>query len=141
MIKIKIKKLHPDAKIPNYANSTDAGMDIYSIEDVVIEPNHRTLVKTGISIELPHGYVSLVWDKSGIAKNGLTKIGGVIDADYRGEYKIMLHNISSKPYKIERGQKIAQILIQKIEQPKIEVVENLSNTKRGKGGFGSSGLK
>lgn len=132
--------MHPEAKIPNYANSTDAGMDIYSIEDLTILPNHRALVKTGISIELPHGYVALIWDKSGIAKSGLRKIGGVIDADYRGEYKIMLHNISSKSYKIEKGQKISQILIQPVIHANIEEVESLDKTKRGEGGFGSSGL-
>jgi len=139
-MKLKIKKLHPDAKIPSYANKTDAGMDIYSIEDVIILPNTRTLVKTGISMEFEKGYVALVWDKSGIAKNGLTKIGGVIDSGYRGEYKIMLLNISSKPYKIVKGQKIAQILIQKVFQPEIELVEELSSSDRGEGGFGSTGL-
>jgi len=139
-MKLKIKKLHPDAKIPSYANKTDAGMDIYSIEDVIILPNTRTLVKTGISMEFEKGYVALVWDKSGIAKNGLTKIGGVIDSGYRGEYKIMLLNISSKPYKITKGQKIAQILMQKVFQPEIELVEELSDSDRGEGGFGSTGL-
>jgi dUTP pyrophosphatase len=140
MIKLKIKKLHPDAKVPKFANKTDAGMDLYSIEDIIILPNHRTLVKTGLSMEFPEGYVALVWDKSGVAKNGLTKIGGVIDAGYRGEYKIMLHNISSKSYEIKKGQKIAQILIQPIIQPQIEVVEELSDSERGDGGFGSTGL-
>lgn len=139
-MKLKIKKLHPDAKAPTYANKTDAGMDMYSVEDIVILPNHRALVKTGLAMEFPKGYVALVWDKSGVAKNGLTKVGGVIDSGYRGEYKIMLHNISSKPYVIKKGQKIAQILIQKVFQPEIEVVEDLSDSSRGKGGFGSTGL-
>ncbi len=140
MLKIKIKKLNSDAKIPTYANLGDAGMDIYSCEDLVIKPKHRALVKTGISMEFPKGYVALVWDKSGIAKKGLIKIGGVIDPTYRGEYMIMMHNISSKDYIVKKGEKIAQILIQKVEVSKIEEVKELSDSKRGAGSFGSSGL-
>lgn len=141
MVKIKVKKLTDSAKLPSYAHAGDAGMDIFSDEEVLILPNRRTLVKTGISIELPKGYVALVWDKSGVAKNGLTKIGGVIDSGYRGEYKIMLFNISSSTYKIIKGQKIAQILIQKVEEPQIEEVKEISKSTRGSSGFGSTGLK
>lgn len=140
MVKLKIKKFHEDAKVPSFANDTDAGMDIYSIEDITILPNHRTLVRTGLGMEFPKGYAALVWDKGGIAKNGVTTLAGVGDAGYRGEYKIVLYNLSSKPYKIKKGQKIAQILIQKIFQPEIELVEEMSDSKRGLGGFGSSGL-
>lgn len=140
-MKIKVRKLVSHAKLPNYANEGDAGMDIYSSENIEIKPNHRALVKTGISMSFPRGYVALVWDKSGIAKNGLTKIGGVIDADYRGEYKIMIHNISSKPYNVQQGQKIAQILVQPVVRPRIEEVDNLDETRRGQSGFGSTGLK
>ncbi|NCN87217.1 dUTP diphosphatase [archaeon] len=140
MVKIKIKKLHPDAKIPTYANPGDAGMDIYSNEDLTIKPNHRALVKTGISLEFPKEYVALIWDKSGIAKNGVTTLSGVGDSGYRGEYKVVLLNIGSKPYEIKKGQKIAQILIQPIIHPEIEEVKTLSKSKRGTGGFGSSGL-
>jgi dUTP pyrophosphatase len=141
MVKVKVKRLTNSAKLPIYAHPGDAGMDIFSDEKLVIKPSHRILVKTGISIEFPKGYVALVWDKSGIAKKGLTKIGGVIDSGYRGEYKIMLHNISSKNYEIVKGQKIAQILIQKIEEPEIIEVKELESSDRGKSGFGSTGLK
>lgn len=141
MVKIKVKKITPSAKIPKSPRRGDAGIDIFSDENLIIKPNHRALVKTGISIEFPEGYVALVWDKSGIAKNGLAKIGGVIDSTYRGEYKIMLHNISSKDYEIKTGEKIAQILIQPVINPVIQEVEELSDSIRGDGGFGSTGLK
>lgn len=140
-MKIKIKKLHPNAIIPKYAHIGDAGMDLFSIEDLILKPKHRVLVKTGLSIELPKGYVALIWDKSGIAKDGITTLAGVGDAGYRGEYKIVLINLSSKDYKIKKGQKIAQVLIQKIENPEIEEVNELSKTERGAGGFGSTGIK
>jgi dUTP pyrophosphatase len=141
MVELKIKKLHKDAIIPKYAHDTDAGLDLYSVENLTIKPKHRVIVKTGISIELPKGYAALVWDKSGIAKKGVTTLAGVCDAGYRGEYKIVLLNVGSKDYKINKGEKIAQILIQKVEQPKIIEVTELTDSQRGKDGFGSTGLK
>jgi dUTP pyrophosphatase len=140
MLKIKVKKLVSNAIIPNYAHNTDAGMDIYSCENLIIKPKHRTIVKTGISMEFPENYVALVWDKSGLAAKGITSIAGVIDSGYRGEYKIILLNIGSKNYKIKKGQKIAQILIQPIVQGEIEEVKELNESSRGEKGFGSSGL-
>lgn len=141
IMKIKIKKLNEDAIIPHYVHEGDAGMDIYSVEDVVIESKKRVVVSTGISIELPRGYVSLIWDKSGLAaKHGIKTMAGVCDAGYRGEYKIVLLNTSEESYEIKKGDKIAQILIQKIENPEIEKVKELEETKRGEGGFGSTGI-
>lgn len=139
-MKIKIKKLNSEAKLPRYAHKEDAGMDLFSIQDLILKPKHRAVVKTGISIELPKGYVSLVWDKSGIASKGIKTMGGVIDSGYRGEYKVVLVNLSSENFEIKKGQKIAQVLIQKVENPKIEVVENLSESSRAEGGFGSTGV-
>lgn len=140
-MKIKIKKLSENAIIPKYAHCGDAGMDIFSIENVIVPAGERVLVSTGISIELPAGYVSLIWDKSGIAvKSGVTTLAGVIDANYRGEYKIVLFNTSNEDYDIETGHKIAQILIQKIECPEIEIVDSLEESSRMDGGFGSTGL-
>jgi len=140
-VKIKIKKLHPDAIIPSYAHSGDAGMDIFSCEDAVIKSNQRALISTGLAIELPEGYVSLIWDKSGIAsKFGITKMAGVIEHTYRGEYKILLLNTSDKEYIIKKGEKIAQLLIQPIITAEIEEVNELSESKRGTNGFGSTGL-
>jgi len=140
-IKIKIKKINPEAIIPHYSHEGDAGMDIYSCEDVVIKANQRALVSTGLAIELPEGYVSLIWDKSGIAsKFGITKMAGVIEHTYRGEYKILLFNTSNQDYIIKKGQKIAQLLVQPIITAEVEEAQELSETSRGEGGFGSTGL-
>jgi dUTP pyrophosphatase len=103
-------------------------------------PGEYKAIPTGISIEIPDGYVSLVWDKSGLAiKNGLKTLGGVIDAGYRGEYMIGMINLGSAPYTFEKGHKVAQILIQKIEQVQFDYVDELSETDRGESGFGASG--
>lgn len=139
-MKIKIRKLHPDAVIPKYACEGDAGMDLYSIENLTLKSKHRVKIKTGISIELPLGYVSLIWDKSGIASQGIKTMGGVLDSGYRGEYIVVLVNLSSVDFEIKKGQKIAQLLIQKVENPNIEIVDELSPTERGEGGFGSTGI-
>jgi len=139
-MEIKIKKLHPDAIIPRYAHHGDAGMDLFSVEDVVIKAGERAIVKTGISIEFEEGYVALVWDKSGLAgKSGIKTMAGVLDSEYRGEYLIVLFNTSKEDFEIKKGNKIAQLLIQKVERAEIEEVENLSETKRGGGSFGSTG--
>ncbi len=141
MVKLKIKKLNAEAKLPSYAHEGDAGLDLFSNEeDFILKPNYRKLIGTGISIELPPGFVSLIWDKSGVASNGIKTMGGVIEHTYRGEYKVILVNLSSKDYEIKKGQKIAQLLIQKIETAEIEETENLSDSVRGKKAFGSSGL-
>jgi dUTP pyrophosphatase len=137
---IKVKKLHPDAIIPNIAHEGDAGADLFAVESVTLNPGERAQVSTGLSLELPLGFVSLIWDKSGIShKEGIKTLGGVIDCGYRGEYKIGVVNLSEKPYTFEKGHKIAQLLIQRVESPIFEEVEELSDTSRGGGGFGSTG--
>ena len=137
---LKIKKLDPDAIIPQYAHTDDAGMDFYAIETIALKPGERIGVSTGLAIEIPEGYVGLVWDKSGISINdGIKTLGGVIDAGYRGEIKIGIINLSSTDYVLKKGHKIAQILIQKVEQPDIIEVRELSDSERGKNGFGSTG--
>ncbi|MBU0893950.1 MAG: dUTP diphosphatase [Nanoarchaeota archaeon] len=142
MVILKVKKLHPDAIIPSYAHEGDAGLDLFSCEETEILPGEKKLISIGLSIELPKGYVSLVWDKSGIASNfGITTMAGVIDYTYRGEYKILLFNTTKESFKIHKKQKIAQLLIQPIETAEIQEVNELSETQRGKGGFGSTGLK
>lgn len=142
MIKlIKVKKLSEDAILPKYAKADDAGMDFYSNQDTQILPNERKLINTGISIAIPKGYVGLIWDKSGIAtKHGVKTMAGVIDSGYRGEIKILFHNLSNETYLIEKNKKIAQMLIQPVEQREIVEVEELDNTDRGTGGFGSTGI-
>lgn len=139
-MQIRIKKLDPGLPDLHYAKSGDAGFDLYARERTVLAPGAQTAVPTGVCIELPAGYVSLVWDKSGLAiKNGLKVMGGVIDAEYRGEYMVGMINLSNREYVFEKGDKVAQVLIQKVEQAQFEVVDELSETERGTSGFGSSG--
>lgn len=141
-MKLKIKKLDPEARIPECAIGGDAAMDLYSIEDMIVKSGDLIPCKTGIAMAIPEGYAGLIWDKSGIAlKNGIKTMGGVIDSNYRGEVAVIMKNLSEKDYEISRGDKIAQILIQKVECPMIEEVEELNDTERGKGGFGSTGIR
>ena len=139
-MKLAIKKIQPDAILPSYAHQGDAGFDIYALKNTIVAPHERVVISTGISMEIPHGYVGLVWDKSGIAtKHGIKTIAGVIDAGYRGEVGIAVLNTSDVPYTFEAGHKVAQMLIQKIEHVDIVEVSELSDTSRGTGGFGSTG--
>jgi dUTP pyrophosphatase len=140
MFELKIKKLHPDAKIPSYAHPGDAGMDIYALERVEIAPGQRVQVRTGIATEFPHGYVGLFWDKSGLShKHGLKTLGGVLDAGYRGELLVGMVNLSRETYLLEKHHKVAQMLMQPVIFPKVVETEELSGTDRGEGGFGSTG--
>lgn len=139
-MELKIKKLNADAKVPTYAHVIDAGFDLCSIEDIVIGGGKRVVVGTGLAIEIPDGYVGLVWDKSGLSNNhGLKTLGGVVDAGYRGEVKVGIINLSDFDYKVEAGHKVAQMLIQKVEHAEIVEVAELSDATRGAGGFGSTG--
>lgn len=140
-MKLEVKKLDPEAKLPTRAHSDDAGLDLYSIEECVLAPRERRVIKTGIAVAIPSGYVGLIWDKSGLAaKAGLKTMGGVIDAAYRGEIQVIIANLSDAPYIIQKGSKIAQLLIQKVEIPEVCGVSKLDDTLRGDGGFGSTGL-
>ncbi len=139
-MKIKLKKLHPDAIIPKHAHDTDAGLDLFAIDAFEMATQERKSIPTGIAIEIPNGYVGLIWDKSGLShKYGIKTFGGVIDAGYRGEICIGIMNLSDKNFKFEKGHKVAQLLIQKVENIVFEEVSELSDTSRGEGGFGSTG--
>lgn len=141
-MEIKVKKLDPDAKIPQYALPGDAGMDLFCIADVVIEPGQIGHINTGIAIEIPAGYVGLIWDKGSIGMiHGQKTLGGVFDSNYRGEYTVALANLTDKPFTLEKGSKVAQLLIQKIESPSVVEVETLSESNRGAGRWGSTGKK
>ena len=141
-MKLKIKKLKENAKPIKYAHKGDAGLDVYSAENKTIKAGEREVIETGIAIAIEEGYVALVWDKSGLAaKSGIKTMAGVIDSGYRGEVKIVLLNTNKEDFEITEGDKIAQILIQKIEQAEIEEVQDLDDTTRGEGGFGSTGTK
>lgn len=137
---IKVKKLHPDAQIPNIVHEGDAGCDLFATESITLNPRERGQVPTGLALELPLGYVSLIWDKSGVShKGGIKTLGGVIDSGYRGEIQVGVINLGEESYTFEKGHKVAQMLIQKIESPTFEEVEELTDTSRGEGGFGSTG--
>ncbi len=137
---LKIKKLRNGAKLPHYAYGGDAGMDLFAAEKIVFQKGERNTIPTGIAMEIPKGHVGLIWDKSSVSlRDGIKTIGGVIDAGYRGEILVGLANLSGKRVVVERGQKIAQMIIQKFESAKIKEVNKLSNSHRGEKSFGSSG--
>lgn len=140
-MKLLVKTLHPDAKVPAFAHPGDAGLDLFSVQDMVIRPGERASVPTGIAIAMPEGYAGLIWDKSGPShKFGIKTLGGVVDSGYRGEYLVGLINLSQEDFVIRSGQKVAQLLIQAVEHPEIEAIDNLDDTSRGAGGFGSTGV-
>ncbi len=141
---VKVRKLVAEAKLPKMEHEGDAGYDIYSAENVVLRPMERKLVRTGISIELEKGYEAQVRPKSGLAiEHGITMLNtpGTIDSGYRGEIKAVVINLGERDYKIEAGKKICQLVFNKIEQPEIVEAEALAESRRGKGGFGSTGIK
>ena len=140
---IKFKREASDAIFPNYAHKEDAGMDIYSNEEKVIKAKSWDLVKTGFSMELPSGYEAQVRSKSGLSlKSGLIVLNspGTIDENYRGEIGVILMNVSDVDYKVEKHQKVAQMVINKVEHFDIVEVESISDSTRGAGAFGSTGL-
>lgn len=139
-MKLQIKKLHPEAKVPSFAHDTDAGMDLHTTQDVELQPGELFAIPTGIAFAIPVGHVGLIWDKSGVAiKRGLKTMGGVVDAGYRGEVFVGLVNTGSEVQTFAAGEKVAQMVIQKIEQPSIQEVDELDDTERGEGAFGSTG--
>ena len=144
-MKLRIKKLNKNAVIPTYGSDYSAGADLYAVLDAgrIEIPSHETvLVHTGLSFEIPKGYVGLVYARSGLAtKNGLAPANkvGVIDADYRGEVMVSLYNQSDVPQTIDNGERIAQIVIAPFLKVEYEEAEELSDTVRGEGGFGSTG--
>lgn len=139
---LKIKKLHKDAKLPTHGHPGDAGMDFYAIEDTFFPAHGQAQVHTGVAVEIPEGYVGLIWDKSSISfGHGLKIMGGVIDSSYRGELIMSLKNLSDKEFTFQKGHKIAQMLIQKFEHCEILEVDELSDTVRGEGREGSTGHK
>jgi dUTP pyrophosphatase len=141
-MKIKIKKLREDAKLPTHGHPGDAGMDFYAIEDVFFPAYGQAQVHTGVSVEIPDGCVGLIWDKSSVSFNyGLKIVGGVIDSGYRGEIVMSLKNLSNKDFTFQKGHKIAQMIIQKFEHCDIIEVDELSVSVRGEGREGSTGHK
>ena len=140
-MELRIQKIHQDAKLPAFAHATDAGLDLCTLEEVTIVPGERRTIRTGLALAIPEGYVGLLWDKGGIShKRGLKSFGGVIDTEYRGELFVGLANIGTESQTFNQGDKIIQILIQKVEHPTIVEVDSLDETVRGNGAFGSTGI-
>lgn len=141
-MKLKIRKLTVDAVIPKYAHHGDAGMDLVASVELSIEPGETKLVKTGIAIELPEGYEAQVRPRSGMAlKKSITVLNtpGTIDAGYRGEVGVILINHSKDVFNVSKGMKVAQMVISEFISAEIEEAEELTDTSRGEGGFGSTG--
>ena len=140
-MKLKIKKLNENAKLPQYYHPGDVGMDLFALETVTLKPMERHIFYHGFALEFPEGFAAIVKDKSGVAKSGLHTMGGVYDAGFRGEYNTQLINLSAEPYTVEAGDKIAQLIIYPIVIAELEEVSELSESARGTGNFGSTGRK
>ena len=141
---IKVKKLRENAVLPTYGSAEAAGADLYACleSDVTIAPGKTVFIPTGLAMELPKGCAGLIYARSGLAcKRGLAPANkvGVIDSDYRGEINVVLHNHGSKVQRLEPGERIAQLVIAPVFTPGFEVAEELEDTTRGEGGFGSTG--
>ena len=146
MALIKIKKLDENAIIPTYGTEFSAGADLYSLpgEKTVIEPHKTVMMHTGLSMEIPEGYAGLIFARSGLAsKKGLAPANkvGVVDPDYRGEFMVALHNHTDEVREVEGGERIAQLVIVPFLKAEFEEADELCETKRGSGGFGSTGTK
>jgi len=138
-VELKVKRIHESAKLPSYGHKGDAGLDLYSSINCVLPRGEIKAIATGIQVEIPAGYVGLVWDKSGISLNGVHRLAGVIDAGYRGEVKVVMANLGDKDFSVEIGMKIAQLLIQPVVEVNVVNADELEETSRGKNGFGSTG--
>lgn len=139
---LRFKRIHPDAVLPAYAHTSDAGMDIRSVEDIVIPAGKRALVHTGLVMLLPPMYEAQVRPRSGLAlKSGVTVLNtpGTIDSGYRGEVGVILANFGDADFQVKKGDKIAQVVIAPVTQPEVVETDEIDETDRGAGGFGSTG--
>jgi len=143
-LELHVKRLDADLPMPAYAHEGDAGLDLRSAVDVTLQPFERSLVPTGIAVAIPEGYAGFVQPRSGLAiKAGLSLVNtpGLIDSHYRGEIKVIAINLDpAVPIEIRRGDKLAQLVIQAVERAILIEVDDLSETARGEGGFGSTGV-
>ncbi len=139
-MKIKIKKLDSNAKLPSYVHPGDVGMDLFSLEDYLLKSGERKIFNLGFAMEFKIGYAAIVKDKGSLPKKvGLHTLGGVFDAGYRGEYNVQLINLGETDYQIQAGDKIAQLIIYPVIIAELEEVDELSQSSRGQGRFGSTG--
>jgi deoxyuridine 5'-triphosphate nucleotidohydrolase len=140
MPSLNFKRLDPRATLPTRGSAASAGLDIYSIEDITIEPKQRVLARTGLAVAVPLGFYGRVAPRSGLAvKNGLDVLAGVIDSDYRGEVCCSLLNTGDETVTLPQGSRLCQLIIEQIITPSPAWVEELEETARGAGGFGSTG--
>lgn len=142
-MKLLIKRLDPELSLPQYALTGDAGMDLVAAEDVTLKPGERAAIATGIALAIPEGYAGFVQARSGRSLKeglGVANAPGLIDSGYRGEIKVIAINLNiAELIDVRRGEKIAQIVFQKVERAEVEVVDELPDSDRGEGGFGSTG--
>jgi dUTP pyrophosphatase len=141
-VRVPVRRLDPDLPLASYAREGDAGLDLYAAETVTLAPGARAAVGTGLAVALPFGYAAFVLPRSGLAlRSGVTVLNtpGLIDAGYRGELKVVLVNHDAHPVTLARGDRIAQLVIQRVERVTLVEVETLPSSERGAGGFGSTG--
>ena len=138
-IPVKIKKLHPDAQIPQYGSDNAAGFDLYACGNYDLQPGEYAMIATGIALEFPEGKVLFIWDRSGLGSKGIHRFAGVVDSDYRGEIKVVLCNHTKNTFTINKGDRIAQAVIQDYYRAEFQEVEQLTESQRGEKGFGSTG--
>ncbi len=138
---MKVKKLHPQAKLPVRAHATDSGADLFALERTVLPPHAISHVHTGIAVELPENTSGIIWGKSSVESKGVKAMAGLIDAPYRGELIVCMYNLNSTEFVFEIGQKIAQLVVLPTLYPSFEEAAELTDTARGSGGFGSTGTK
>lgn len=140
---VPVVRLDPELPLPSYAHPGDAGADLHTTVDVVLAPGERALVPTGIALALPEGYVGLVHPRSGLAaRHGVSIVNtpGTVDAGYRGEVKVLLVNLDpTEPVELRRGERVAQLVVQRVERAAFVEVDALPDSARGSGGYGSTG--
>jgi dUTP pyrophosphatase len=137
---VKVRRVDDAAKFPTKANLTDAGFDLYSVENIIIAPQSRKTIRTGIALEMPKHFAGLIWPRSGLSvKSGIDVLAGVIDSGYRGEIMVCLYNTSKDVVDIKHGDRIAQIIFQEVPVVTMEVHSTLGSSQRGDNGFGSTG--
>jgi dUTP pyrophosphatase len=139
---LEVRRLDPEVPLPSYAHPGDAGLDLAAASDVELAPGARTAVPTGIAVAIPAGWVGLVHPRSGLARRHgvtVTNAPGTIDAGYRGEVQVLLVNLGEEPVVLRRGDRIAQLLLQRVGTARVVEVDELDATSRGAGGFGSTG--
>lgn len=138
---MKVKKLHPNAKLPVRAHATDSGADLFALERTALPPHAISHVHTGIAVELPENTSGVIWGKSSVESKGVKAMAGLIDAPYRGELIVCMYNLNPQEFIFEAGQKIAQLVVLPTLYPSFEEAAELTDTARGSGGFGSTGNK